>query len=94
MGTALQCFRYSFRTALRKPRFYTYVEGYAINTWVARHPVAHAWCIDPEGFVVDTTWDEGMDGSGAKFSLGCGFVVVSRVPDVKQPARLPKLLER
>ena len=39
----------------------------AINTWVAGHPVAHAWCVDPEGFVVDTTWDEGMDYLGVPF---------------------------
>ena len=69
MGMALQCFRNSVRAALGRPRFYTYVEGYAINTWVARHPVAHAWCIDPEGFVVDTTWDEGMDYFGVPFRM-------------------------
>src|ERR1035438_7217539 len=46
-----------------------YVEGYAINPWVARHPVAHAWCVDPEGFVVDTTWDEGVDYFGVPFRM-------------------------
>jgi hypothetical protein len=61
MGAARQCFRNSVRLALRRPRFYTYVEGYAINKWAAGRPVAHAWCVDPEGFVVDTTWDEGAD---------------------------------
>ena len=45
------------------------MEGYAINRWVARHPVAHAWCIDLEGFVVDTTWDEGMDYFGVPFRM-------------------------
>jgi hypothetical protein len=69
MGTARQCFRNSVRLALGKPRSYTYVEGYAINRWVARHPVAHAWCVDPEGFVVDTTWDEGMDYFGVTFRM-------------------------
>src|ERR1039458_4976335 len=48
MGVPRQCFRNAVRLALRKPRFYTYVEGYAINTWVAEHPVAHAWCVDPD----------------------------------------------
>jgi hypothetical protein len=67
MGVPRQCFRNAVRLALRKPRFYTYVEGYAINTWVAEHPVAHAWCVDPEHFVVDTTWEEGSDYFGVPF---------------------------
>lgn len=67
MGVARQCFRNAVRLALRKPRFYTYVEGYAINAWVADYPVAHAWCVDPEHFVVDTTWEEGADYFGVPF---------------------------
>ena len=67
MGVPRQCFRNAVRLALRKPRFYTYVEGYAINSWVADYPVAHAWCVDPEHFVVDTTWDEGADYFGVPF---------------------------
>lgn len=80
MGTARQCFRNSVRLALGKPRFYTYVEGYAINTWVARHPVAHAWCVDPEGFVVDTTWDEGVDYFGVPFRME----YVRRIADARK----------
>jgi hypothetical protein len=80
MGTARQCFRNSVRLALGKPRFYTYVEGYAINTWVARHPVAHAWCVDPEDFVVDTTWDEGMDYFGVPFRME----YVRRIADARK----------
>lgn len=34
---------------------------------MAGHPVAHAWCVDPEHFVVDTTWEEGKDYFGAPF---------------------------
>ena len=67
MGIPRQCFRNAARLALRKPEFYTYVEGFAINTWVADNPVAHAWCVDPEHFVVDTTWDEGADYFGVPF---------------------------
>jgi hypothetical protein len=44
-----------------------YVEGYSINMWVTGHPVAHAWCIDPEGFAVDTTWKEGTEYFGVPF---------------------------
>ena len=69
MGAARQCFRNSVRLALRRPRFYTYVEGYAINKWAAGRPVAHACCVDPEGFVVHSTWDEGADYFGVPFRV-------------------------
>ena len=39
LGLPRQRFRNAVRLALRKPRTYTYVEGYAINTWVSGHPV-------------------------------------------------------
>jgi hypothetical protein len=68
-GVPRQCFRKAVRLALRKPGFYTYVEGYAINTWVSGHPVAHAWCVDPEHFVVDTTWEEDADYFGVPFRV-------------------------
>ena len=29
--------------------------------------MAHAWCVDPEHFVVDTTWEEGADYFGVLF---------------------------
>ena len=50
--------------ALRKPDIYMYVEGYAVNRWIAMHTVAHAWCINSDNFVVDPTWDEGTDYFG------------------------------
>jgi len=80
MGTARQCFRNSVRLAIGKPRLYTYVERYAINTWVVRHPVAHAWRVDLEGFVVDTTWDEGMDYFGVSFRME----YVRRIADARR----------
>jgi hypothetical protein len=69
MGVPRQCFRNAVRLALRRPGLYSYVEGYAVNTLVAGYPVAHAWCIDQEGFVVDSTWDEGADYFGVPFQV-------------------------
>jgi hypothetical protein len=45
-----------------------------------RGTVAHAWCIDPEGFVVDTTWDEGMDYFGVPFRIE----YVRRIADARK----------
>lgn len=66
-GRPRECFRNAASLALCKPDLYTYVEGYAINRSVAVRPVAHAWCIDPADFVVDTTWEEGADYFGVPF---------------------------
>lgn len=41
----------------------TYVEGYAM----AMIPVAHAWVVDDDGFVIDATWD---DDTPTGFYLG------------------------
>jgi len=45
MGRPRECFRNAAALALRKPGMYMYVEGYAVNRWIAMHTVAHAWCI-------------------------------------------------
>jgi hypothetical protein len=47
-----------------------YVEGYAMT---ALHdiPMLHAWNVDPEGRVIDTTWREaGVAYLGVEFALG------------------------
>ena len=46
MGRPRECFRNAATLALRKPDIYMYVEGYAVNRWIAMHTVAHAWCIE------------------------------------------------
>ena len=79
-GRPRECFRNAARLALRKPDLYTYVEGYAINRWVAIRPVAHAWCIDPADSVVDTTWEDGVDYFGVPFRHG----YLRRVLDAKR----------
>ena len=67
MGRPRECFRNAATLALRKPNIYMYVEGYAVNRWIAMHTVAHAWCINSDNFVVDPTWDEGTEYFGVPF---------------------------
>ena len=67
MGRPRECFRNAATLALRKPDLYVYVEGYAVNRWVAMHTVAHAWCVGSDNFVVDRTWDEGTEYFGVPF---------------------------
>jgi hypothetical protein len=67
MGRPRECFRNAAALALRKPDIYMYVEGYAVNRWIAMHTVAHAWCINSDNFVVDPTWDEGTEYFGVPF---------------------------
>jgi len=51
------CFRHASKAALRN-RDYTYVEGFA----ALLIPVHHAWLVDKNGNVIETTWP--MMGSG------------------------------
>jgi hypothetical protein len=47
----MNCFRHASKAALRN-RDYTYVEGYASLLI----PVHHAWLLDRNGAVIETTW--------------------------------------
>jgi hypothetical protein len=67
MGRPRECFRNAATLALRKPNLYTYVEGYAVNRWIAMHTVAHAWCVGSDNYAVDPTWDEGTEYFGVAF---------------------------
>lgn len=54
-GPQRQCYENAGRLALQQPGF-TYVEGYAYPSGLI--PVAHAWCVDERGYVVDNTLAE------------------------------------
>jgi hypothetical protein len=66
-GAARMCFGNSIATAIRYGL--PYVEGYAVGPKVAIG-VSHAWNLDAEGRVVDTTWPEpGQAYLGVRFSV-------------------------
>jgi hypothetical protein len=48
------CYMNTFRTALEEN--FVYVEGYAVSN-SNDTPTLHAWNLDADGFVVDTTWN-------------------------------------
>jgi len=65
-GEIKQCFRNAFLLSLGHMEL-TYVEGYAFCENLI--PVHHAWCVDPDGNVVDPTWrDTGIEYIGVPFS--------------------------
>lgn len=54
LGQAGNCYHHAYELALAHPEL-TYCEGRASTVW----PVEHAWCVTPEGLVVDGTWEAG-----------------------------------
>lgn len=54
-GVRNACYENAFELALVHPEL-TYCEGRALSVGI---PIEHAWCITPDGLVVDTTWDAG-----------------------------------
>lgn len=61
IGPLGECFRTSASYALRWPDLYIYCEGFACGSL----PVMHAWLLDDQGRVIETTWrDRGVDYFG------------------------------
>jgi hypothetical protein len=48
-----ECFRNAFLTMMRTGL--AYAEGYAVTG--RKMPVLHAWNVDAEGYVIDSTWE-------------------------------------
>jgi hypothetical protein len=61
-GENKMCFMNSYNLAIENN--FGYVEGFAVCT-VCPLPLHHAWCIDRQGGVIETTWaDAGLDYFG------------------------------
>lgn len=57
LGAKKECFSNAARLALERSNL-TYVEGYAMINDGLPLPIAHAWCVDKKGRVVDNTWEK------------------------------------
>ena len=67
------------RQANRGRSVLRYCEGYACSNKLGL-PLAHAWCVDQEGRVIDPTWDENPEGeTGADY-----FGIALRMKTVAQ----------
>lgn len=56
LGPLGECYSNAARAVMDRPSW-TYVEGYACAPTVAI-PMPHAWAIDADGVLVETTWDK------------------------------------
>lgn len=67
LGSKKECFANASKLALERSDL-TYVEGYAMINDRLPLPIAHAWCVDKKGRVVDNTWENpGVSYFGVPF---------------------------
>jgi hypothetical protein len=68
-ATAKQCFYNAASAAIDYPDQFTYVEGYAIPDSEINFPMAHAWVVDKNNCLLDSTWkNSGTAYYGIPFS--------------------------
>ena len=67
LGPKKECFANASKLALERSDL-TYVEGYAMINDRLPLPIAHAWCVDKKGRVIDNTWEKpGVSYFGVPF---------------------------
>lgn len=66
MGPMGQCYANAGRLAASLDDVF-YCEGYAVKSGTIPLPLAHGWCCDRAGRVIDPTWDDGVEYFGAVF---------------------------
>jgi len=62
-GRKGECFKNAYQMA--RENGWHYCEGWAISNNLI--PLEHAWCVTPEGVVIDPTWENGHDYFGVIF---------------------------
>jgi len=59
-----ECYYNTYKMVSENPEL-KYVEGFAMSII----PIEHAWAVDPKGYVVDPTWDDGSAYFGVVFPI-------------------------
>jgi len=73
LGPLKECYCNSMRAAAENG--WVYVEGIALGVI----PVQHAWCVRPDGVLIETTWeDPGTEYFGVPFSMEGLLDIVGR----------------
>lgn len=66
MGPMGQCYANAGRVASASDDVF-YCEGYAVKSGKIPLPLAHGWCCDRAGRVIDPTWDDAVEYFGVVF---------------------------
>jgi hypothetical protein len=66
-GELHACYKNALELAVFYPEDFFYVEGFAYGVCI---PVAHAWCVDRQGHVIEPTWpDVGREYLGVPLDI-------------------------
>ncbi len=95
-GEERMCFKNALHMA--EDKGWMYAEGWATRPGLI--PLEHAWCVRPDGSIVDNTWEDGMHYFGLVFDMHMAvnlvlqtgyygilpnlFLLNRKVPDVKR----------
>lgn len=73
-GEPRQCYKNAGVLATHRPEL-AYCEGYALRAGLI--PVHHAWCLDPDGVVIDPTWPHDPANEYWGVSLSTEFLLLT-----------------
>jgi hypothetical protein len=76
-GEPKMCFRNAYQLAGPGSGL-TYVEGFAFRSWLPVLPIHHAWCVDEDGRVVESTFEDPVP-EDRYFGIRLPFSLVAEV---------------